>query len=745
MFLSQKGTAMLTGMIITLAIVGLTGSYLVTSFSYHSYQEAEADKKIAEYRAIEASEKMRNFVYNNYRNPPVLGLGLKSWLVTLRDGSNDLGLTVPAGHFLYRFAPGVPANASGHEKAYPFDQKHGAWITAVSAPDSSTHWVEIEGYGEVEGSGLQGSKTRATVVQRISFGNNNIFQNAMLTKTVNCMGCHLHVRGDVGVLGFFRPGWGTEGVDGSNSGDGSIIEGNIYAASLASHSALKQPSQPVGQNSGYFISTNSQYNIEAHGGDYFDARRANAESVAPNPTDGFYEVNGLKVVGDLHTTADNIGNRLPQDEDGNGERDFPNVNPIKAEKGATGQVSIAGTSGGKIYSVPPTENFTGAPAQEVGNITKTADGSVVLIGTFDDPIQLNGNVFIEGDVMIKGYVTGQGAIYSGRNLYVLGDIQYKNPPTAYKNSSDPDADAAADVATGFDELRLAARNSVVIGDFTRDNDAGTGYLPISQRQGEDFIKAQFGLGGTGIFRKGTGEELRYDSATSTYYNDMNVEIPASEVVTKSGDNYYNAAIMPTRIDDAGNINFWISQQNIRNLIETENLTMNSWRGGVSGDSTAKKNFLMQNGFTSTQATAIGSGTGGYNGGNFYVRKDSSGSFTTYRVILDSSMPYTKAVGKIDAFLYATNRIAGKVSAKNLVINGGLIAEKIGILAPGRKKEWWMGNSRYNVLNPNLINPFNDEKFGELTINYDYRLRNGGLGFELLNGEPGQRLFFQIKK
>ncbi|MEG2465403.1 MAG: hypothetical protein RSB14_05215, partial [Kiritimatiellia bacterium] len=56
-------------------------------------------------------------------------------------------------------------------------------------------------------------------------------------------------------------------------------------------------------------------------------------------------------------------------------------------------------------------------------------GCVVLIGDEKTPIKLDGTVVVEGDVLIGGYVEGQGAIYAGRNIHILGNIIYKNPPT----------------------------------------------------------------------------------------------------------------------------------------------------------------------------------------------------------------------------------------------------------------------------------------------------------------------------
>ncbi len=58
----------------------------------------------------------------------------------------------------------------------------------------------------------------------------------------------------------------------------------------------------------------------------------------------------------------------------------------------------------------------------------SGDKPVVLIGTVSRPIVLNGPVVIPGDVIIKGVVTGQGTIYAGRNVHVIGETQYQNPP-----------------------------------------------------------------------------------------------------------------------------------------------------------------------------------------------------------------------------------------------------------------------------------------------------------------------------
>lgn len=872
---SQKGSAIIIAMIVVIAIVGLTGSFLVTTTNYHSYQKAEASKKQAEYLAIEASERLRQQLYTNYR---MSSISLTLWLGNLYNGTQPgFAYKTVAGARLplppmdpqpyMDPAPSTPIPIPEWEAAQKFTSNNtanldpfhndlkdvfisqSAWVSAVSVPGTANRWVEIEGFGSVRVSsttsqtgGATGSVVRAVATQRIAFGSANIFTNALLTKTVNCMGCHLQVRGDVGTLAFFRPGWGSEGSSGGNSGAGSFIYGNLYSASKASDYALYNPGDPAPDN--YFISRDSGANLipynDGSGPNYYDARRVEAQSnfkingllVTKHPseditndqdTNGDGNLDSLDTTtGRIFTTPDTIQNRLPQDKDGDGERDFPYIDPKIAENGALGTLGdpdnpdINWNDGSYIYEVLPGETFNPGnlstnpnPPQFKSDFTGVSQGSLVLVGTYDKPIKLDGDIYAKGDIMIKGYVEGQGAVYAGRNVYVLGDILYKTPPSDYRTSENsasfvdtPDALAQADVAATNppDELRVAASGTIVIGDFTYKNNAGSAFLPISQRQGEDFFTAQFDLKSTsapgttiptnpkhGHFQTETGQELDKEQLTqvgSDYFDSKDnliepeyvtristsgstkgdilttggtpylfktaskASVPKAEVVVRKDSStgdvanaYYDAVIEPVRISSAGTSSHWITEAQSRTLMGTENLTYNSWRGTISGTTTEKKQKLVDNGFTTAQAAAIVSAGSNYNGGNFYVNK----SGDTYRVVRDESLPYVAAVSRIDAFLYASKRVAGKVSGKNLVINGGIIGETVGILAPGRKKESWMGNSRYNTpLNPNTISALNNEKNGKLTINYDFRLRNGGGGFSLLSGEPGRRISFSVR-
>lgn len=144
-----------------------------------------------------------------------------------------------------------------------------------------------------------------------------------------------------------------------------------------------------------------------------------------------------------------------------------------------------------------------------------------------------------------------------------------------------------------------------------------------------------------------------------------------------------------------------------------------------------------------------------------------------RVIIDLPFSYEKQVTKVDAFLYANQRIAGKTFNAPLAINGGMIGQEIGVLAPGIERQWWMDEAKYRPIlegratdkepkdetrcqDETFVKQFTNESdhtkspaFNQdamdcaLTINYDFRLRNGGLGFNLVTPDAGQTMSWRL--
>jgi len=137
-------------------------------------------------------------------------------------------------------------------------------------------------------------------------------------------------------------------------------------------------------------------------------------------------------------------------------------------------------SGGLRYSQnAATGGLSSSPNQTInahydgagpsGNPALADKGAIVLEGTFDNPIEIKGPVVIDSDVIIKGYVTGQGTIYSGRNIHVVGNIQYKNPPEWSHPDTNPKQTAKNNSTK--DLVGFAAKGNIV---FSYDSNGFSG-------------------------------------------------------------------------------------------------------------------------------------------------------------------------------------------------------------------------------------------------------------------------------
>ena len=94
------------------------------------------------------------------------------------------------------------------------------------------------------------------------------------------------------------------------------------------------------------------------------------------------------------------------------------------------------------------------------------NGSVALIGYKNRPIRIHGPITVTQDVVIRGYIEGQGTIYAGRNVHIVGDIVYKNPPD-FRGSV---LNNVLALNERKDALGLAARGSVMMGNTKRFGD-----------------------------------------------------------------------------------------------------------------------------------------------------------------------------------------------------------------------------------------------------------------------------------
>jgi hypothetical protein len=616
------------------------------------------------------------------------------------------------------------------------DGKQGWWkiVDASKIDDVNTPpaimYIDIAATAET-GTGVQ------TVIRRVDMGQSKIFDLAMLSERTDCIYCHLRVNGDVGSLGDLRPGWGKEGLSGVGSGGhggASVIHGDTFIAKHAS-------------------------------GDATDLAATTKK------------INGATFDGDVEETY--AGNRLPKDKDGDNIPDFPVLDRKVGKKNTEGLIS-----GGKIYTLPLGSTLASIPA--TGNqtsITGKYDGNVILEGTFDNPIILDGDIYFNGDVIIKGYVKGRGGIYSGRNTYVAGNINYVDPPENCATKSNPDKCAQDAIGAKKDELRLAARGNIVLGDYTEKNLDGT-IKTWQELQAADYFRRQFGFGGK-CYDTQTGDELK--PSGSDYKNVDGDEIASSNVTCPSDP--YSYSMRPGKVNADGSFSNWLSDGLYKNILGEEQRKYDMWRYDVNQASLtpaivsaqfAKYN-LSADSITDILTHPAGAFDLTNTSGSIIGTAHWNGSLGTIRIVIDPAFSYEKQITHVDAFMYANQRIAGKTFNAPLVIDGGMIAKEIGILAPGIERLWWLEDTRYAFLGatdqqtildcsnksflkdnftdgldlnndgsvdsndkPELSSLYQpDSEDCALTINYDYRLRNGGLGYNLISSDIGRTLSWQI--
>ncbi|MGL4609120.1 MAG: hypothetical protein ACRCYY_05455 [Trueperaceae bacterium] len=665
----------------------------------------------------------------------------------------------------------------------------GRWrITNISPANSTFGWVEVSATAST-------TRGNQTVIRRIGLGDPDIFQLAMLTETVNCMFCHLRVNGDVGSLEYFRPGWGSEVQQPHQSSTNCWTGGdNDDRCDFGWNSSGAQDGAPSKIN-----------------GDVYAARSVTDDETQLTGSNKM--VNGTQVTGNIEVNS--RSSKLPKDTDGDGIADFPPIKREQARANAKGQIASAAT----MIGVPLDSSYTGnfSTSNLSGSINQTYDGNLILVGTKENPIKITGDVYAEGDIIIKGVVEGIGALYSGRNIYFAGDVTLNNPPDqpgvaggVCATITDNDACAKANITANKDVLRTGARGNVVVGDYT-ENDSSGNLKPWSQRQSADFYRAQFGFDyskekrsadGQAIldsnFNKqyvnsykyydtDTGDELKL-LANGDYANADGTVIANTKVKTLNGYDAYSYSLRPGKVKTDGSFASWLSDGKYNELLGKETFDYNTWRWNKSGmrddEAAFRDNFLksIQDMGLTLKADKT---TCDKKGKNCVTEKgtitqiwekrwtkdaevdltDANGasigrihwSGDSLRVIISANATYETQVNQLDAFLYANQRIAGKTSMQAMSVQGGMIAKEIGVLAPGRRVVWPFDNEYRNKIqdnqNHNCSSPTINGQTNKyyvpgsdsclLTLNYDYRLRNGGYAFNLVQGEIGKTLSWEI--
>ncbi len=133
--------------------------------------------------------------------------------------------------------------------------------------------------------------------------------------------------------------------------------------------------------------------------------------------------------------------------------------------------------------------------------TRGIGGNLILKGTKDKPLVIEGSVYVDGDVVISGYVTGNGRLISRGNIYVVGDMLYR----CDINSQDYEFSSAQDCNYGkpldLPQFALVAGKNIMIGPYMMQHLATTrqGVYPVPSNH----------LSGTGLPADNQDEMYRW--------------------------------------------------------------------------------------------------------------------------------------------------------------------------------------------------------------------------------------------
>lgn len=574
------------------------------------------------------------------------------------------------------------------------------------------------GYVDVAATATLPNSGRQTVLRRVNFGVSPIFELALLAERVDCMFCHLRVNGDVGTLDFFRPGWGSEGHSGVNSANdrgGSIINGELFAARGVTADAANNICDGDDKNG--------------------NASRAN----------------GAVITGGA--CQNSRSSKLPRDTNNDGVANFPPIERA-VRNSANGTLS-----GGTMLGVGLNSTFASRTA--VSSVNGVYEGNLIIDGT-SSPINLDRDIFVDGDVIIKGEVTGIGTIYSARNIYIAGDVTLRNPPDVpgqgvCSGISDPDECANANIIAGKDALRFGARGSVIIGDYT-EFEADGSTSPFNKRQSADFYREQFGFEvgmGPFCYDRATGDELREDRNDPSLHRNAEGEIVTNKVCIS--DDAYSHSFRPGRVNSDGSFSSWLDDAEYAAILGEESFTKNTlrwaWNSTISNDDLAVEiQAALDDISGGTLADNLGATIASQRvnnrfidlGGGNRAHWQISGGRHTLRLYMEGDYTYETQVNRVDAFLYANQRVAGKTSMQAMRVNGGMIGRDVGVLAPGRFLGWpWSGGRQDNCETAGTRYFVEGTQNCALTINYDHRMRNGGYSYGLVRAEVGQTLLWRL--
>ena len=393
--------------------------------------------------------------------------------------------------------------------------------------------------------------------------------------------------------------------------------------------------------------------------------------------------------------------------DKNGNRYIDNIEWKEAvRKVARGQIYSAAEllisrtkSNGDIQSgYTDSFTFTNVTANDISGLQsknsftpwrgRGVPGNLILIGTDTNPIKLDGNIYVDGDVIIAGYIDpgDNGLIVARRNLYIVGDLIYDCNSTASEAGChyyDPDS---------LPRLAMAAAGVISIADYTytsrssyTDGATFAELMNFNQIQLENVSPVRF-------------YAWQYRDTYVSEYDNLRV-CTHSHGECRGYNGRPQRALTDDEIADAGHGNaiiplspykHWTARPSTRALSNTQANELTKGNEAQQVISDLWLEFVQNNRNGRPQHAAP--------------------SFSGKRAL------------RIDGLLYSNNAIfsflpTGLETHGSLIINGSFIAYEIGVLIYGNASR--SSNCSYNQ-SSSLFNA-NDTSCVGLQVQYDHRL------------------------
>jgi hypothetical protein len=349
-------------------------------------------------------------------------------------------------------------------------------------------------------------------------------------------------------------------------------------------------------------------------------------------------------------------------------------------------------------------------------LQSSTTGNVILSGTADNPIVIDGTIAIEGDLVIDGYVKGTGTILTSGNVYVPTDLHYLDGETYLEGDApgNPSGPRTYGIATDGTKnaLGLACGGNMLLGDYlkpsvfthpgkydiidgTPDTDWNFALSELSLFNRTEWAKTQPLLPGPGEDKADPNSwtianpDFQGAGYLPRYYNfGPGDEIP----IYNLGNIYFDAFTGTWKGDEEVPLSWDPDMLTIWDPSDTTNPAL--YDQGTGDPLAAVLQLAPEAGWLADDMQKLAL------------------EFFESRHTYDTPM-------EIDSLLYTNNAIFGIVHRNDtmrgqLQVNGAMICPDLGVLAPGRRNDAGTGTSA----NP----PGSPYKVG-LRLNYDRRIKD----------------------